>query len=68
MSDKNRVIELTKLLEQYNHEYYVLDNPSVSDAEYDRLINELILLEKNIPNSNRPFRQLKELGANFVGI
>ncbi|NLN80530.1 MAG: hypothetical protein GX132_03950, partial [Erysipelotrichia bacterium] len=46
MSDEKRILELITLLEKYNHEYYVLDNPSVDDATYDRLMNELILLEE----------------------
>ena len=40
-----RVTELTKLINQYNHEYHVLDAPTVSDAVYDSLMNELIELE-----------------------
>ena len=51
MSPKERVQELTKLLEQYNYEYYVLDNPSVPDSEYDKLMNELIEIEKQYPGS-----------------
>ena len=43
---KQRVEELTKLLNQYNTEYYVFDNPSVSDREYDRLLQELISEKK----------------------
>lgn len=46
---KQRVEELTKLLNQYNKEYYVLDKPSVSDREYDRLMQELIELEAQYP-------------------
>lgn len=42
--------ELTELLEKWNYEYYVLDNPSVSDAEFDRAMNELQLLEKEHPD------------------
>ena len=49
MNPKERIEEITKLLEKYNYEYYVLDNPSVSDAEYDRLMQELIALEKEHP-------------------
>ncbi|CUN51914.1 MAG: NAD-dependent DNA ligase LigA [Turicibacter sp.] len=48
---KQRVEELTKLLNQYNKEYYVLDKPSVSDREYDRLMQELIELEAQYPES-----------------
>lgn len=46
---KQRIEELTKLLNQYNKEYYVLDKPSVSDREYDRLMQELIELEAQYP-------------------
>ena len=42
MSVKERIDEIRNLLEKYNYEYYVLDNPSVTDAEYDRLMQELI--------------------------
>ncbi len=49
MTQKERIQEITNLLEKYNYEYYVLDNPSVSDAEYDRLMQELIALEKAYP-------------------
>ncbi|MCZ0755946.1 NAD-dependent DNA ligase LigA [Anoxybacillus sp. J5B_2022] len=44
-----RIEELRRLLNQYNYEYYVLDRPSVSDAEYDRLMQELIALEEQYP-------------------
>lgn len=49
MEIEKRINELRGILEKYNYEYYVLDNPSVSDAEYDRLMQELILLEKEHP-------------------
>ncbi|WP_027410403.1 NAD-dependent DNA ligase LigA [Anoxybacillus tepidamans] len=45
-----RIEELRRLLNQYNYEYYVLDRPSVSDAEYDRLMQELIMLEEAHPD------------------
>ncbi len=38
--------ELVKLLNKYSHEYYVLDNPTVSDKEYDALYDRLLELEK----------------------
>jgi DNA ligase (NAD+) len=44
-----RVEELHRLLNEYNYEYYVLDKPSVPDAEYDRLMQELIALEAEYP-------------------
>lgn len=49
MEIKKRIEELKSLIEKYNYEYYVKDNPSVSDAEYDRLMRELIELEEKYP-------------------
>ena len=49
MSVKETIAQLRASLEKYNYEYYVLDNPSIDDAEYDRLMQQLILLEKEHP-------------------
>lgn len=49
MSESNRILELRKTLEQYSIEYYINDNPSVSDQEYDRLMQELMALEEKHP-------------------
>ncbi|NUK31806.1 NAD-dependent DNA ligase LigA [Parageobacillus sp. VR-IP] len=46
---QTRIEELRELLNKYNYEYYVLDRPSVPDAEYDRLMQELIALEEQYP-------------------
>ncbi|RSJ27064.1 DNA ligase [Streptococcus intermedius] len=43
------MLELVNLLNQYAHEYYTTDNPSVSDSEYDRLYHELLDLEQQYP-------------------
>lgn len=45
----NRIAEICQLIHHYNHQYYVLDQPSVPDAEYDRLMQELITLETEHP-------------------
>ena len=63
MSPKERVEEITKLLEKYNYEYYVLDNPSVSDAEYDRLMQELIALETAHPELLSPLSPSQRVGG-----
>ena len=47
---KSRVNELHDLLNQYGYEYYVQDNPSVPDSEYDKLLRELIDIERHILN------------------
>ncbi|PGZ02036.1 DNA ligase (NAD(+)) LigA [Bacillus cereus] len=46
---KKRIEELRDLLNTFNYQYHVLDNPSVSDAEYDRNMQELIKLEEENP-------------------
>lgn len=45
MSNIERIKELTSELLQHCHNYYVLDNPTISDAEYDRKFDELFALE-----------------------
>ncbi|WHY57128.1 NAD-dependent DNA ligase LigA [Peribacillus simplex] len=46
---EKKVLELQTLLNQYSYEYYVMDQPSVPDAEYDRLLRELIEYEEKFP-------------------
>jgi DNA ligase (NAD+) len=47
---EKKINELRSLLNQYGYEYYVLDSPSISDAEYDRMYHELVQLEKDYPD------------------
>ncbi|AZU47614.1 NAD-dependent DNA ligase LigA [Aeromonas hydrophila] len=55
MSDiLSRHRQLCELLIEYGHQYYVLDNPTVPDAEYDRLMRELIALEAEHPELKTP--------------
>lgn len=46
---KKQLANLYQQINQYNHQYYVLDQPSVPDAEYDRLMRELIAIEEAHP-------------------
>ena len=62
----DRVKELVALLNKYNYEYYALDNPSVTDMEYDRLIQELMMLEKEHPEWKLPDSPTDRVGG-FVG-
>jgi len=50
MSEKDRLAFLVKELNEHAHRYYVLDQPIISDAEYDRLFRELQSLEEKHPN------------------
>ena len=63
MDPKLRAQEITKLLEEYNYQYYVLDNPSVSDAEYDRLMQELIAIEEAHPELKSPLSPTQRVGG-----
>ncbi len=63
MSVKERIDEIRNLLEKYNYEYYVLDNPSVTDAEYDRLMQELIMLENEHPEFQSPLSPSQRVGG-----
>ncbi|QJF25573.1 NAD-dependent DNA ligase LigA [Mammaliicoccus vitulinus] len=51
---KTRIDELHQLLHRYNHEYHVLDNPTVPDSEYDKLLHELISIEEQYPELKTP--------------
>ena len=44
----DRMLELIKILNKYSYDYYVLDSPTVSDAEYDVLYDELKKLEEDL--------------------
>lgn len=47
--DIDKINELQQLIDKYNYQYYVLDDPTVPDSEYDRLFKELSELEQNYP-------------------
>ena len=67
MDIKERIIYLTNLLHRYNYEYYVLDNPSVEDVEYDSLMRELEQLEKQYPeyaSENSPTKKVGDYLKN----
>jgi NAD-dependent DNA ligase len=58
-----RAGELRGLLNRASHEYYVLDRPTISDAEYDKLFRELQELEKNFPELLAPDSPTLRIGA-----
>ncbi|HAE87452.1 TPA: DNA ligase (NAD(+)) LigA, partial [Candidatus Marinimicrobia bacterium] len=60
---KKRVEELTRELNEHNYRYYVLDNPVISDAEYDCLFRELVELEEKYPQYRRPDSPTQRVGA-----
>ena len=50
MSKQKRLEELRLFLTEHSHHYYVLDDPQISDGEYDRLFQELLEIEKSHPD------------------
>ncbi|MFJ7849375.1 NAD-dependent DNA ligase LigA [Peribacillus sp. NPDC097206] len=63
---KKSVLELQTLLNQYSYEYYVLDQPSVPDAEYDRLLRDLIELEEKFPELKTPDSPTQRVGGAIL--
>lgn len=58
-----RALELRRLINDANHRYYVLDDPSLPDAEYDRLYLELLELESSYPDLVIPASPTQRVGA-----
>jgi DNA ligase (NAD+) len=59
----DRARELREQLNRWSHEYHVLDDPSVSDAEYDRAYDELVELEREHPELVAPDSPTQRVGA-----
>lgn len=64
--DKARVKELTELLNRYNYEYYVLNQSSVSDYEFDSLMEELQLLEQKRPDLKDKLSPTSRVGGGVL--
>jgi DNA ligase (NAD+) len=60
---KRRVEELRDLISHHNYRYYVLDDPEVSDAEYDELMRELRRFEEEFPEFITPDSPTQRVGA-----
>jgi DNA ligase (NAD+) len=60
---KKRVEKLREEIEYHNHCYYVLDQPEISDAQYDRLMRELEKLEEQYPELRTPNSPTQRVGA-----
>jgi len=60
---EQRAEELRELLAHHNHLYYVLDDPQIGDDEYDALLDELRVLEKEYPELQSPDSPTQRVGA-----
>ena len=63
MDIKEQIFQLRKKLNQHNINYYVNDNPTISDSEYDILLKKLILLEKVYPQYSSQDSPTQRVGA-----
>jgi len=61
---KKRIEKLREEIEYHNHRYYVLDQPEISDGQYDRLMRELEKLEKDDPELRSPNSPTQRVGAS----
>jgi len=64
--EKDRIIELRELLNRYNYEYHVLDQPTIPDSEYDHLFRELQDLEAKHPEMDDPSSPTKKVGFEVL--
>lgn len=62
---KNKIEALRKLLNEYNHQYYVLNAPTVSDQEFDMLLKELEALEATRPDLADPLSPTQRVGSDI---
>ncbi len=67
MSVKERIDLLRSQIERHDYQYYVLDDPSVPDAEYDRLMQELKALETSHPEYIQPDSPTQRVGGKPDG-
>jgi DNA ligase (NAD+) len=63
---RQEIARLSELLRRYQYEYYVLSRPSVSDAEYDRLFDRLLALERQHPNLAREDSPTQRIGSDLT--
>lgn len=66
MDPRTEIQELTERLNRANHEYYVLDNPTMADFEYDRLLRRLEELEAEYPELASPLSPAKRVGGQAL--
>lgn len=60
---RRRIEKLREEIEQHNYNYFVLNQPTISDAEYDRLLRELQQLEEQFPQFKSPTSPTQRVGA-----
>ncbi len=65
---RQQIEALSKTLEQHNYNYYVLAQPTISDYQFDKLLEELIALEKQFPALLSPNSPSQRVGGDITKI
>ena len=60
---EQRIKELREIINRHNHNYYVLNAPTVSDQEFDALLRELQELERDYPQYQDPLSPTQRVGS-----
>lgn len=63
---KLKIDDLSATIEEHNYKYYILSSPSISDFEFDSLLNELIAIEKQFPEHLRPNSPTQRVGGGIT--
>ena len=63
---KIRIAELSRIIESHNYNYYILAQPTISDYDFDMLLNELIDLEKQHPDLILPDSPTQRVGGDIT--
>ena len=63
---ENRIQELTEIINKANHDYYNLDNPTITDQEYDRYMEELQRLEEEYPQYKKIDSPTQRVGSEVI--
>ena len=63
---ENRIQELTEIINKANHDYYTLDNPTITDQEYDRYMEELQRLEEEYPQYKKVDSPTQRVGSEVI--
>lgn len=63
---KQRYDELIALIEKANYEYYTIDNPTITDRDYDNMMSELLDIEDKYPELRRPDSPTQKVGGEII--
>jgi len=66
MKQEKKILDLIEIINDHNYKYYVLDDPIISDGEYDLLFRELETLENSFPQYKKPYSPTQRVGSSPI--